>query len=150
MVNRPPRAPTASITGPASAVPSEVPRLIEVDIQVRPSVSFAGETDFWMMTLTFVIVGAQVSPVMRMTTAIVQTLNARGKRLMPTAIAITPIVKSCQVGRLHVRAPYTRAAVSDPMEKRARRMPPSAGVPSSSVKLTIDTSIAPNVMPMPM
>ena len=112
--------------------------------------SFAGETDCWMMTLTFVIVGAQVRPVMRMTMAIVQTLKARGKRLMPIAIAITPITKSCQVGRLHVRAPYTRAAVSDPMEKRARRMPPSAGVPSSSVKLTIDTSIAPNVMPMPM
>ena len=121
-----------------------------MDIQVRPSVSFAGETDFWMMTLTFVIVGAHVSPVMRMTAAIVQTLKATGNRLMPIAIAITPITKSCQVGRLHVRAPYTRAAVREPIEKRARRMPPSAGVPSSSVKLTIDTSIAPNVMPMPM
>ena len=45
MVNRPPRAPIASIAGPAIAVPSEVPRLIEVDIQVRPSVSFAADTD---------------------------------------------------------------------------------------------------------
>ena len=105
MVNRPPLAPIASIAGPAIAVPSEVPRLIEVDIQVRPSVSFAGETDCWMMTLTFVIVGAQVRPVMRMTMAIVQTLKARGKRLMPIAIRTTPITKSCQVGRLHVRAP---------------------------------------------
>ena len=85
-----------------------------------------------------------------MTTAIVQTLKATGNRLMPIAIAITPITKSCQVGRLHVRAPYTRAAVSEPMENRARRMPPSAGAPSSSVKLTIDTSIAPNVMPIPI
>ena len=86
-------------------MPSEVPRLIEVDIQVRPSVSFAGETDFWMMTLTFVIVGAQVRPVMRMTAAIVQMLKATGKRLMPIAIAMTPITNSCQVGRRHVRAP---------------------------------------------
>jgi hypothetical protein len=37
--------------------------------------------------------------------AIVQMLKATGNRLMPMAIAITPIVKSCQVGRLHVRAP---------------------------------------------
>ena len=44
----------------------------------------------------------------------------------------------------------TNSEISDAMEERARRTPPSAGVPSSSVKLTIDTSIAPNVMPMPM
>ena len=58
-----------------------------------------------MMTLTFVIVGAQVRPVTRMTAAIVQMLKATGNRLMPIAIAMTPIAKSCQVGRLHVRAP---------------------------------------------
>ena len=46
MVSRPPRAPIESIAGPAIAVPRDVPRLIDVDIQVRPSVSFAGETDF--------------------------------------------------------------------------------------------------------
>ena len=44
-VKRPPRAPIESIAGPVIAVPSEVPRLIEVDIQVRPSVSFAADTD---------------------------------------------------------------------------------------------------------
>ena len=58
-----------------------------------------------MMTLTFVMVGAQVRPVMRMTAAIVQMLKATGKRLMPIAIAMTPMTKSCQVGRRHVRAP---------------------------------------------
>ena len=57
------------------------------------------------MMLTFVIVGAQVRPVMRMTAAIVQMLKATGKKLMPIAIRMTPIAKSCQVGRLHVRAP---------------------------------------------
>ena len=46
MVSRPPRAPIESIAGPAIAVPREVPRLIDVDIQVRPSVSFAADTDF--------------------------------------------------------------------------------------------------------
>ena len=102
------------------------------------------------MTLTFVIVGAQVRPVMRMTAAIVQMLKVTGKKLMPIAIRITPNTKSCQVGRLHVRAPYTSAADSEPIEKSARRMPPSAGTSSSSVKLTIETSIAPNVVPMPM
>ena len=124
--------------------------MIEVDIQVNPSVSVPAGTDFWMMTLTFVIVGAQVTPVMRMTTVIAHRLRAKGNALIPSAIATTPIAKSCQVGRRHVRAPYTSAAASDPIEKIARRIPPSAGAPRSSVKLTIDTSIAPNVMPMPM